>query len=70
MDLKTPRWGPACGVIVAPEANQELLVVAGGYDGNYLSSVELHWEGQSEFITGITFFQGQHETSSHVLGPL
>jgi hypothetical protein len=52
-DLKNKRWYHSCGKIRRNKESQEMsLIVAGGWDGSYLSSVEILDEGSNEWQTG------------------
>jgi hypothetical protein len=52
-ELKIERRDHRCGKIRRNKESQEMsIIVAGGYDGSYLSSVEILDEGSSEWQTG------------------
>ncbi len=52
-ELKNKREGHSCGRIRRNKESQEMsIIVAGGYDGSYLSSVEILDEGSNEWQTG------------------
>ena len=52
-ELKNKRAVHSCGKIRRNKESQEMsIIVAGGYDGSYLSSVEVLDEGSNEWQTG------------------
>jgi hypothetical protein len=52
-ELKNKRVLLSCGKIRRNKDSQEMsIIVAGGYDGSYLSSVEILDEGSNEWQTG------------------
>jgi hypothetical protein len=52
-ELKNKRSYHSCGKIRRNKESQEMsIIVAGGYDGSYLSSVEILDEGSNEWHTG------------------
>jgi hypothetical protein len=52
-ELKKKRIYHSCGRIRRNKESQEMsIIVAGGYDGSYLSSVEILNEGSNEWQTG------------------
>jgi hypothetical protein len=52
-ELKNKRDDHSCGKIRRNKESQEMsIIVAGGYDGSYLSSVEILDEGSNEWQTG------------------
>jgi hypothetical protein len=52
-ELKNKRWFHSCGKIRRNKESQEMsIIVAGGYDGSLLSSVEILDEGSNEWQTG------------------
>jgi hypothetical protein len=52
-DLKSKRGYFSCGKIRRDKESQEMnIIVAGGFDGSYLSSVEILHEGSNEWQTG------------------
>ncbi len=53
-ELKNKRTDHSCGKIRRDKESQEMsIIVAGGYDGSYLSSVEILNEGSNEWQTGL-----------------
>ncbi len=52
-ELKNRRWNHSCGKIRRNKDSQEMsIIVAGGFDKSYLSSVEILDEGSSKWQTG------------------
>ncbi len=52
-ELKIKRYGHSCGKIRRNKESQEMsIIVAGGWDGSFLSSVEILDEGSNEWQTG------------------
>jgi N-acetylneuraminic acid mutarotase len=52
-ELKNKRDGHSCGKIRRNKESQEMsIIVAGGWDGSFLSSVEILDEGSNEWQTG------------------
>ncbi len=52
-ELKNKRSGHSCGKIKRNRESQEMsIIVAGGYDSSYLSSVEILDRGSNEWLTG------------------
>jgi hypothetical protein len=52
-ELKNLRDSHSCGKIRRNKESQEMsIIVAGGYDDSYLSSVEILDEGSDEWVTG------------------
>ncbi len=52
-ELKNKRGYHSCGKIRRNKESQEMsIIVAGGFDGSYLSSVEILHEGSNEWQTG------------------
>jgi N-acetylneuraminic acid mutarotase len=61
--LKNERIDHSCGKIKRNKESQEMsIIVAGGYDGSFLSSVEILHEGSNEWQTGPELPFGMNES--------
>jgi hypothetical protein len=62
-ELKNKRRSQSCGKIRRNKDSQEMsIIVAGGYDGSYLSSVEILHEGSVEWQTGPELQLGMYDS--------
>ena len=62
------RSGHVAGFVTDTDTNEKILIVAGGYSGNYLDSVELFFEhGSNEWVPGNTDIFGNNlENSTNI----
>ena len=59
------RSGHVAGFVTDTDTNEKILIVAGGYSGNYLDSVELFFEhGSNEWVPGNTDIFGNNLKNS------
>ena len=61
------RSGHVAEFVTDIDTNERILIVAGGYSGNYLDSVELFFEqGSNEWVPGNTGFGNNLKDSTNI----